>query len=207
MPGSGGGASTTAVGIFASGRLNITIRHCTIRGFQIGILVEGGSGYLVEDNVLDQSRSTGIGTIGDGSVVRRNIVTNGGGAPGGGSAVGIYAAGDVTDNIVDGIVGVDSVVNFTAFGIYSPPDSNFGIVIQGNRIRNLTPKGTGEATGITSNGSGAAVRDNAIGQPSSTPGTGIVCADNTSHVHDNVILRYGTGVASACDKAGGNSIN
>src|SRR5205823_10248096 len=41
LRGSGGGASTTAVGILASGRVNITIRHCTIRGFQIGIQVNG----------------------------------------------------------------------------------------------------------------------------------------------------------------------
>ena len=37
MRGSGGGASTTATGIFANGRLNLVIRRCTIRGFSLGI--------------------------------------------------------------------------------------------------------------------------------------------------------------------------
>jgi hypothetical protein len=40
-----------------------------------------------------------------------------------------------------------------------------------------------------------------------TTGTGIACADNTSHVRDNVILKYGTGIAVACHDAGGNSVN
>ena len=50
-----------------------------------------------------------------------------------------------------------------------------------------------------------AVRDNAIGQASLTAGFGVSCADNTSHVRDNVILKYATGIAVACDDAGGNS--
>jgi hypothetical protein len=207
MRGSGGGASTTAVGIFATGRANIAIRHCTIRGFQIGIEVIGGSDYVVENNLLDQSRFIGIETTGAGSVVRRNNVVNTGGFPASGQTYGIYAEGDVIDNVVDGVYGADSLVNFSVNGIYSPSDAdvNFGIVIQGNRIRNLTPKGTGEAIGINSNGKGVSVRDNAIGQASVTTGFGVACADNTSHVRDNITLKYGTGIQAACHDAGGNS--
>ena len=204
--GSGGGPATGAVGIFANGRLNLAIRRCTIRGFSLGIQVTGGSGVIVEDNLLDQSRFVGINTGGAGSIVRRNIVTNSGGAPANGAVYGIYADGDVIDNVVDGVAGADSLVNFWAYGINST-DLNFGIVIQGNRIRNLAPKGTGTGIGITSNGSGVAVRDNVIGQASSTTGFGIACLDNTSHVRDNVILKYATGIAVACDDAGGNSVN
>jgi hypothetical protein len=209
MRGSGGGPSTTAVGIVANGRLNLAIRHCTIRGFQEGISLTAGSGYLVEDNLLDQNRTIGIGSVGGGIVIRRNIVTNSGGSPVSGQVYAIYADGDVIDNVVDGVAGADSLVNFSATGIYSPADAdiNIGIVIQGNRIRNLTPKGTGEAIGISSNGRGVLVRDNVIGQASVTTGFGISCNDNTSHVRDNVILKYGTGIAVACDDAGGNSVN
>jgi parallel beta-helix repeat protein len=209
MRGSGGGAATTAVGIYASGRLNLAIRHCTIRGFQVGIDLDGAGDTIVENNLLDQSRLFGIETTGAGSVVRHNNVVNTGGSPGNGQVYAIYAEGDVIDNVVDGVFGADSITNFSANGIYSPTDAgiNFGIVIQGNRIRNLTPKGTGEAIGITSNGSGVAVRDNAIGQASSTTGFGVACHDNTSHVRDNVILNYGTGIAVACHDAGGNSVN
>src|SRR5437763_13782887 len=198
--GSGGGPATGAVGIFANGRLNLAIRRCTIRGFSLGIQVTGGSGVIVEDNLIDQSRFVGINTAGAGSIVRRNIVTSSGGAPASGAAYGIYA---------DGVAGGDSVVNFWAYGIYSPADTdfNFGIVIQGNRIRNLAPKGTGTAAGISSYGRGVSVRDNAIGQASVTTGFGIVCNDNTSHVRANVILKYATGIAVACHDAGGNSVN
>jgi hypothetical protein len=89
MRGSGGGASTTATGIYANGRLNITIRRCTIRGFSLGIQAAGGSGVIVEDNLIDQSRFVGINTAGAGSIVRRNIVTSSGGAPASGAAYGI----------------------------------------------------------------------------------------------------------------------
>jgi hypothetical protein len=200
-------ASSAAVGIFADGRVNIAIRHCTIRGFRIGIEVTGGSDYVVENNLIDQSRYIGIETAGAGSVVRRNNVVNTGGSPAAGQAYAIFAEGDVIDNVIDGVYGADSVVNFSPKGIYSPTDAgvNLAIVIQGNRIRNLTPKGTGEAIGITSNGSGVSVRDNVIGQVSLTTGFGIACLDNTSHVRDNVTLKYGTPIAVACHDAGGNS--
>ena len=195
------------MGIYANARLNLAIRHCTIRGFLAGIELTGGSDYIVENNLLDQSRFIGIETAGAGSVVRRNTVVNTGGSPAAAQASAISAEGDVIDNVVDGVYGADSVVNFGANGIYSPADAgvNLGIVIQGNRIRNLTPKGTGQAIGITSNGSGVAVRDNVIGQASLTTGFGIACADNTSHVRDNVLLKYATGIAVACHDAGGNS--
>ena len=60
----------------------------------------GGSGVIVEDNLIDQSRFVGINTAGAGSIVRRNIVTSSGGAPASGAAYGIYADGDVIDNVV-----------------------------------------------------------------------------------------------------------
>ena len=41
LRGSGGSASTTAEGIHATGQLNLVIRHCTIRGFQVGIELSG----------------------------------------------------------------------------------------------------------------------------------------------------------------------
>lgn len=206
--GSGGGANTTAAGIYASGRLNLAIRHCTIRGFQAGIDLDGASDTIVESNLVDQSRLVGIEVTGTGSVVRRNNVTNTVSSSASGQGYGIFATGDVIDNVVDGVFGADSLVNFTATGIRSPTNTgNFGIVIQGNRIRNLTPKGTGQAVGIYSIGLGVAVRDNAIGQDSLTTGFGVSCGDNTSHVRDNVILNYGTGIAVACHDAGGNSVN
>jgi parallel beta-helix repeat protein len=130
------------VGIFANSRLNLAIRYCTIRGFQVGIALIDGSDYIVENNLLDQSRFTGIEISGAGGVVRRNTIVNTAGSPAASLAYAISAKGDIIDNVVDSVFGADSVVDFTAVGIYSPTDAgiNFGMVIQGNRIRNLTPE-------------------------------------------------------------------
>jgi hypothetical protein len=54
---------------------------------------------------------------------------------------------------------------------------------------------------------GVAVRDNAIGQPTSTTGFGIACSDNRSHLRDNVVRNYATGIQMTCDNAGGNSVD
>lgn len=204
--GIGGGVSTTAVGIFATGLRSLAIRHCTIRGFQVGIELTGGSGYLIEDNLLDLNRFIGIEPQGDGSITRRNVITDTGGSPASGQAYAIIGDGDILDNVIDGVAGAASLTNFSANGIYLQA-GNIGVTIQGNRVRNLTPKGTGEAIGITSLGAGVMVRDNAIAEPTSTVGFGVSCTDSTTHVRDNVILHFGTGIAVACDDAGGNSIN
>ena len=49
----------------------------------IGVVVTGRS-LVVENNLLDLNRSTGISTGGAASVVRRNNVLNTGGSPGAG---------------------------------------------------------------------------------------------------------------------------
>jgi hypothetical protein len=212
----GAGAGTYSTGIYAYGqRSNITVRNCNIRGFRGGIMIYGndpGSGHLVEDNIVDHSTANGIYVVGYSSIVRRNRVLDTGGAPGSDRASAITSMGDIIDNIVDGVSGAADVTNFAAYGLYAGGvGSSYqdGVLVRGNRIRNLIPKGTSEVVGIGIASTGALIRDNVLVEPvSATPGRGVYCSFG-GILFDNVILNYATGNAyctvSAGD-AGGNMI-
>src|SRR5688572_11895990 len=73
------GTATATRGILATGRQNIRVRNCNIRGFHTGLDIEGG-GHLVEDNNLNGNLSVGLRVSGDGSIVRRNSVIDTGGS-------------------------------------------------------------------------------------------------------------------------------
>ena len=72
------GPGTTASGIQALNRQNITIKNGTIRGFFRGILLRNDSGasqgHVVEDIRADQNRFGGIEVQGSGTIVRNNQV-------------------------------------------------------------------------------------------------------------------------------------
>ena len=80
------GTGTSAIGIYAWKRKNITIRNGTIRGFYRGIWLDGSSpyttsqGHLVEDIRAEQNTYVGIDVRGRGSIVRRNQVVDTGGS-------------------------------------------------------------------------------------------------------------------------------
>ena len=59
------GSGTRTNGIGATGRSNITVRHCSVRGFFHGIKLDG-AGHLIEHNLLDRSTWMGISVAGDG---------------------------------------------------------------------------------------------------------------------------------------------
>jgi hypothetical protein len=204
------GPATFSTGIYAYGqRSNITVRNCAIRGFLAGIAIYGnepGTGHLVEDNRLDQITAQGIYVIGDGSVVQRNRVINTGGAPGADRASGIVVLGDAIDNVVDGIFGAEAVVDFSPQGLYSGGVGNIpgiGFVVRGNRIRNLAPKGNGEAVGIGIAGYGMSVRDNVIAQYLPTAGRGVYCSIG-GVLLGNHIYNYSQATSSCVD--GGHNL-
>lgn len=136
------GPGTFAVGIGAGTRLNATIRNCNIRGFRIGINLEGSSGgnHLVEKNRVDNNTLAGIAVDGDGSMVRGNVVSDTGG-----TTItfdtrtwGIVTTGtvDVIDNTVSNVVAYQvGQSSATGIGAFVNP----GGVIQRNRIRGLVP--------------------------------------------------------------------
>jgi hypothetical protein len=71
-------ATTQAVGIHSLNRTNVTIRNGTIRGFSVGIFLEGASSNnVIEDMRLDQAQQFGIRakqTV--RAVIRNSFVTN-----------------------------------------------------------------------------------------------------------------------------------
>ncbi len=85
------GPGTTANGIHALNRQNITIKNGTIRGFLEGIVIidTGASqGHVVEDIRADQNTHTGFDVHGSGNIVRNNQVV----ATGGSTAFGVNAS-------------------------------------------------------------------------------------------------------------------
>ena len=203
------GPSTLSSGITANGPYsNITVRNCTIIGFNFGIFLSGnppGGGHVIENNILSYSRPVGIRVDGAASIIRHNSVANTGGQPGSASGTGIVVNGgvDVVDNLVDGIAG-DGSVAFSPYGITAGDNLSTGSLIRGNRVRNLTPNGSGSsAIGIYVYSNGAWVRDNLIGQQSSTNGVGISCSSET-RVRDNIVKNYTLGFAGQCDDDKGN---
>lgn len=120
LDGSGAGKGTTATGVVAGDRRNITIKNGTVRGFLTGISLfdtAGGSqAHIVEDIRAAQNRLTGIQVDGRGNLIRNNLVFRTGGATccgTGVAAVGIEARGigprvlnnDVIDTTSPGDVG------------------------------------------------------------------------------------------------------
>lgn len=109
------GEATAATGIHldASGgpASNFTVRNCTIRGFGTGLFAKGGQGLLVEDNRFDHSRNMAIDLIyPDAFVLRRNLLSDTGGA---GSTTAIRASGrggDISDNTLRNTFSTDGSV-------------------------------------------------------------------------------------------------
>lgn len=170
------GSSTTAIGIHADDRLNITVRNCNIRGFRYGILISDGAGHLIEDNRLDSNRSRGIYVSGDNNTVRRNRVYDTGGNPALNTAYGITAEADVIDNLVSGAS--TGHANARAFGIYM---LGSGTTASGNVVRGLVEAGTGAAYGIEADANHN-VQDNLIYSEPTINGYGVhgggICSDN-----------------------------
>lgn len=142
------GPATQATGISATGRNNVTVRNCGVRGFQTGISLTDGL-YRVESNRLDNNTRSGIIVSGSGSAVRRNEVvdTGGGTAPGTSQIEAIRTSGgmDVVDNNVSGVIGA-SGTNGNVYGILAA-DMDAGL-IKGNRVREMAPTGSGFRRGI-----------------------------------------------------------
>ena len=131
------GPGTTADGIVAEGRRNVTVRDGTVTGFARGVSLASLGGHLVEKVRAHKNVRVGIEVIGQGSSIRRNNVS----ATGGGTVVpvwvGIGAAGlgvhvidnDVTDTVDPGEGFAADAINVAGAN---------GAVIEGNRLSNQT---------------------------------------------------------------------
>jgi hypothetical protein len=143
IDGSAGGISTKAMGIYAIDRRDLAVRDCRVSGFYMGILLEGnGRDNLVEDSLVEHSRYKGAYMSGLNNRFLRNRVLDTGGSPGN-VAVAIEVAGEIVDNVVDGV----RTVLHDLFVIGISAGGTDGGIVRGNRVRGLDPL-DGSATAI-----------------------------------------------------------
>ena len=190
-----GGPATSAYGVRAILALNATLRRCTVRGFYIGIGLNG-DGHVIEDNRIDSNTYIGLEISGDANTVRRNLVADTGGS----TIVGIYAVGlkasgvvDLIDNTISGVVGNPNASgNALAYGISTHSLSG---TLAGNRVRGLVPAGTGTTRGINNQDNGRiAVRGNDVTGHGGA-GVGIYCTFPTGSALGNVVGGFSTGIS------------
>ncbi|SMH50681.1 Right handed beta helix region [Mesorhizobium australicum] len=211
------GASNTAVGISATGRNNVIVRNCGIRGWRTGVQLSDGA-YRVESNVLDFNRQTGIFVSGDGSSVRNNEVISTGGStiPALTDFHGINVSGDVdiNGNLVDGVTAT-ATTNGNAYGIRT--ENSSASTVGSNIVRNLAKAGSGARRGIwNQNGAHNTIFGNTIVMDGNLIAgeAGLRCGDGlilNGASRDNTIL--GTGLLGTalgllnCTSVSGDYVN
>ncbi|HEY0662359.1 MAG TPA: hypothetical protein VGD21_13685 [Lysobacter sp.] len=199
------GAGTTAVGISASGRSNITVRNCSVRGFRTGLSFSG-SGHAVEDSRFDANTRIGVKVVGDGSVIQRNLVLNTGGNTANQDPRGIETSEDVDvlDNTIAGVTATGGSGD-PAYGIFAL--TNTAGSVSDNRIRNVLADGAGSPVGIWAIlSTRMTISGNHLSNPA-TSGYGILCdgVDVTPAVK-NVVNGYASGIDTDCVE-NGNVVN
>ena len=195
--GLGAGKATTTTGIHANGKLNVTIRNCTIRGFEVGIKLDDGfgesGGHLIENNRLDLNTAHGIWVTGDNSTIRNNLVLNTGGAPTTGYPRGIITRYnvDIIDNTVAGVYSDQAVFPTGGATGVETSESESGSVV-GNRISGLSAGG--QVFGIY-NGDGSGhvkIVGNLVTGPSPARASyaGILCNNSQGVAKDNIVTGW-----------------
>jgi hypothetical protein len=202
------GLGTQTVGIYADSRLNLTVRHCSIRGFMWGVqLIGSGGGHAIEDNRFDNNTYVGIGVTGDGSVIQSNRVFDTGQTTVFANAYGIAGTDsvDITDNTVSNVV-ARTGGGGSVFGIQVSQDSSGRILRNG--VRGLLKDGAGTAYGIDSltGTDRIVIADNQLVGDTLAGSKGLFCITTNSRAKDNVINGFGTTDigSTSCGDAGGN---
>lgn len=130
------GTTTVTKGIHANARQNITIKNGTVRGFLVGVDLDGPA-HVVEDIRADLNTVAGISLSNCiGCVVRNNLVVTTGGST-------VFVSGP----------------NVDAQGISVNGD---GVRVLNNDVSQVTKQGTGVARGILLSGTGALVVNNRV---------------------------------------------
>jgi hypothetical protein len=133
------GNGTSAFGIYANNRQYITIKNGTVRGFFVGIFLEGGvvasQGHTVDDVRLDQNTNVGMSVSGPGSIIRNNHVLATGGTTCCGpdfGALGIIVSGNGALVLNNDVIATSKQGTGTSIGIRFY--STFGSFAVNNRI-------------------------------------------------------------------------
>jgi len=146
--GQAAGPGTTAVGIHALQRKNLTIKNGTVRGFSAGIfLADAGlpfttsQGHRVEGVRAEGNTSVGIWVDGQGNVVRGNQVVDTGGGAVVATTFGLVARGPGARILDNDVIERASSGGALAFGITvsNAPSS----VVEGNRVGNQASPAAG----------------------------------------------------------------
>ncbi len=207
IDGANAGVDTKMFGIRGGDRLNVTVRHCMVRGFYVGMYLYGanGGGHLVEDNRFDVNRYIGMQVEGDGSIARRNIVTDTGGSTALNS-FGIYGryTMDLLDNTVSTVF-IRAGLYGATYGIYAT--DNLGGSVSGNRVRQVLKAGTGSPRALQTTYSGRiTVQGNDLIGNGSAARVGLGCHGTNSRARNNVISGFTTAMSN-CGDAGGNDVS
>jgi hypothetical protein len=191
------GPGTGMIGVYAPNIQNLTVRNGTIRGFRLGISTPAGSGWTIEDMIIDRCTQAGISLFATtNATVRRNRVLNTGGStlPAGATGIGIDGAGArVMDNDVSNTFMGGAATG--AIGIFLQSAT---AVLDGNRVTDST------TYGIMSAGIGTTIRGNHISNQA-TGNTGIVI-NNGALYRDNIVHKFTTAVFSGVDGGGNVSL-
>jgi hypothetical protein len=190
-PAAGGGV------LSFNGNSRITVRRCTIRGFRGGVEIGGGSGHIVEDNLMEGNKKFGIEIGGgnqpsSGALIRRNRVLNTGATFS--IAHGISVTGNnsqVLDNRVATVFSTSS--NSSTSGIVL---SGGGHIARGNTVVDIAGN-----SGIFG---GHVVRDNTVVNEVRRGGTGI--SSPSAICRGNDVVGFDTGVSCAGGISSGNLV-
>lgn len=190
------GTTTQTSGIYSSGRYNVTVRGCNIRGFRVGIsLVGGGAGHRIERNRLEGNTLYGVGINSGQTVIRDNYLLETGGAtdtadP---SAAAIFVQGP-TDIIGNTVSGVSSNGEGSAYGIFAGVGP---VLVRDNSVRDVFPVSeTGSAFGIFTAALFVSVRGNDLFNAGDQGAIGIYCTVPLSNgARDNVVAGFGTPIS------------
>lgn len=211
LGGMGAGPATTANGIYAYQRKNLTIRNGIVRGFWRGIHLDDLSPYttskgnLVENIRAEGNRLVGIFVEGKGSQVRNNQVIDTQGEPDHVQTVGIVVNGPscmIENNQVSDTVTATGGGSHSAYGIIF---SGAGCVVAGNYVAE-TWSSDDQSYGIYIAGSSATqhvtIKDNII----NTAEYGIFFSGGTSGKYiGNITHNIGTTAYQGGGTAIGNN--
>lgn len=174
------GAATGAYGIYSLDRANVTVRNGRIKGFNVGVFLNGSDplscGNLVEEMHVDRATSCGIYLFGAHSMVRRCEVSKIGGSSlatnkfNAGIAVSGVGA-RILDNDVSE-VGSPAAGSFPAVGLYLRDGDGFAV---GNRASQVH-------TGLYMASRASKFRNNLIGAAVTVPVNGGVDAGSTAGI-------------------------
>lgn len=194
------GSTGAAIGIHAVTRQNVTIRDGTVRGFEVGISLFGGSNNLVERIRAVGNQLRGIGNVGgERNIVRQSQALQTPGRLGAASPPSALAVGGTgsraLDNDVFGFPGLagpggDLVGVGIAVG-------GTGVVVQGNRVGNPPAAGPSFGIEVDPGSADVLVIDNRI----TTVETGIA---GTAKCRDNFFANVPT-LMDACADLGNNN--